>query len=331
MITLTVEEKKVFNNISQQRDPDVKLGDLLAAVVASTSNVDLDTIIPVGTPVNAVSAEEILSVAGVVIHGETVTIGDDVYEFTADADETVSAEGNIAVGIEASTTKSSGTLTMDIQPISGDKVTIGTKVFTFVPVGTDNADGEVSVGDDLAGAKLALVAAINGKDDHNTAHPLVTAAEFGVADACVITAIVGGTAGDDIDTIETFTAGSNAFAADKLVNGADCTAANAITALVAAITDSDTQGVSAVDGENNTIDLTTDLGGVAANEIVLVTDMANGSFTGALKETTFSGGENGSIAIGTTLRADDTYLYLCFGGNTINEKNWRRIELDAAF
>ena len=34
MITLTVEEKKVLNNISQQRDPDVKLGDLLAAVVA---------------------------------------------------------------------------------------------------------------------------------------------------------------------------------------------------------------------------------------------------------------------------------------------------------
>ena len=90
------------------------------------------------------------------------------------------------------------------------KLTIGEKVYLpFVPVGTDNADGEVSVGEDLAGAKLALVAAINGKDDHNTAHPLVTAAEFGVADACVITAIVGGTAGDDIDTIETFTAGSN--------------------------------------------------------------------------------------------------------------------------
>ena len=65
-----------------------------------------------------------------------------------------------------------------------------------------------------------------------------------------------------------------AFAADKLVGGADCTAANAITALVAAITEFDNQGVSAVDGGNNTIDLTTDLGGVAANEIVLVTDMA---------------------------------------------------------
>ncbi len=329
MEALTVEENKVLNNISQQRDPDVKLGDLLAALIASASNVDLDTIIPVGTPVNAVSAEETLSVAGVVIHGETVTIGDDVYQFAADADLTVD-EGAIPVDITGSVTASSGALTMDIQPIAGDKVTLGTKEYTFVPVGTDTADGEISVGADLPGAQLAFQKAVAGIDGVNIPHPLVRATAF-AADVSTIIAIVGGTVGDGIATTSNFTGGTNGFAAVELSGGIDCSAANAITALVAAITASDTQGVSAVDGAGNTIDLTTDLGGVAANEIVLATDMANGSFTGALKETTFSGGENGSIAIGTTLLADDTYLYLCFGGNTITEKNWRRIALDAAF
>lgn len=334
MEALTSLEQKIFNYLSQVRDPDIKLGDIIQNIISAMDNLvgepgaDGITIVA-GTPVNAANAGETLTISGVAKAGETVTIGDDVYEFTADANDTVSAEGNIAVDIEASTVKSSGTLTMDTQPTSGDTITIGEKTYIFVPVGTDNADGEVSIGDDLAGAKLALVAAINGADDHNTAHPLVTAAAFGVADTCVITAIVGGTAGDGIDTAETFTAGSNIFAAAKLAGGSDCSAANAVTALVGTITLEDTQGVSAADGDGNTVVLTADVAGVIGNEIGVSTDMALGAFTA--EAVALSGGIDGTVADALTILADASYIYICVLPNTVADKNWRRIALGNVF
>jgi len=321
-------EKKLFNNLSQQRDPDVLLGDTIAAII--TAGNDANLLIEAGTPVNAVSATNTLTLTGVVVHGEVVEIGEDTYQFAADALQTVTRPEFIAVDIEANTTKSAGELTMDTQPLAGNTVTIGTKVYTFVPVGTDNADGEVSVGVDLAAAKVNLVAAINGTDGISTAHPLVSAAEF-VADACAITALIGGVAGDAIATTETFTAATNIFADVVLAAGADCTAANAILALVAAITASDTQGVGAADGAGDTVVLTSDLGGVAANEITLKTDMANATFTGGLTETEMAGGVDGTVAVGMKFLVDATYLYVCLAGNTIAQKNWRRVSLGSAF
>lgn len=321
-------EKKLFNNLSQQRDPDVMLGDTIAAIITAGNEADL--LIEAGTPVNAVSAASTLTLTGVVVHGETVQIGDDVYQFAADDLQTVTRPEFIPVDIITDTAKATDTLTMDTQPIAGNTVTIGTKVYTFVPVGTDNADGEVSVGADLAGAQAALVAAINGTDGISTPHPLVSAAEFAAND-CVITALVGGVAGNDIATTETFTALTNIFSAVKLATGADCTAPNAITALVAAITWSGTQGVNAVDGAGNTVVLTSDLGGIVANDIELVTDMANATFTGALTETTLLGGVDGTVAAGMKFLIDASYLYACLAGNTLVQKNWRRIALGSAF
>lgn len=322
MNQITTKEKNTLNQVSQQRDLDVKLGDLLSSLTGES--------ITTGTPVNAVSATETLTLTGVVIDGETVSIGDDVYEFTSDALQTVTRPEFISVDIEASTTKSSGTLTMDTQPIAGDTVTIGTKVFTFVPVGTDNADGEVSVGADLGEAQVNLVAAINGTDGISLPHTLVSAADFAAND-CIITVLIGGVAVDVITTTETFTAATNVFAAVTLGGGADCIAANAITALVAAITASDTQGVGAVDGAGDTVVLTSDLGGEAANTIALVTDMANATFTGGITETTLSGGVNGTVASGMKFLVDATYLYVCLDGNTLAQRNWRRISLGAAY
>jgi len=317
MNQITVAEKKTLNQVSQQRDPDVKLGDILSSLIGES--------IKTGTPVNAVSATETLTLIGVVKDGETVTIGEDVYEFASDAAQTVGV-GNIPVDIEANTGKASGTLTMDTQPTAGDKVTIGTKIYTFVPVGTDNADGEVSVGADLAEAKLNLVAAINGVDGISDPHPLVSAAAF-IGDDCVISALKGGTAGNTIATTETFTALTNIFAAATLLLGTDCSAANAITALVAAITAEDTQGVGAADGAGDTVVLTSDLGGEAANEIAVATTMANASFVGDH----LAGGVDGTVATGMTVLIDTTYLYICQAGNTLAQKNWRRIALGNAF
>jgi len=297
------------------------------AITASGADINKTTslIIPTqATPVNAVAATGTLTISGVVIDGETVTIGDDVYEFCADVAQTVTGD-NIAIDITAVSTKSQGTLTIDTQPTAGNTMTIGTKVYTFVPVGTANADGEVSVGTDLATAKTAIVAAINGTDSVNTAHTQVTAAAFAVNN-CVITALIGGVAGDLIATTETFTAGSNIFDAVTLgttTAGVDCVQADAVTALALAITTSDTQGVGAVDGAGDTVVLTVDTKGVAGNSIATTETMANGAFA----QVTLTGGVNGTVGtvVGQIVHYDSTYLYYLNAANTISDNNWRRI------
>ena len=287
-----------------------------------------------GTPVNAVNASKVLTIAGVVIDGETVTIdnpataGTDVYEFLADTAQSKTSPSNIAVDITAFTTKASRVLTVNMQPTNGDKMTIGTKIFTFVPVGTATADGEISIGADLAGAQANIIAAINGTDGINTAHTQVTADVF-AQDACTITALIGGIAGNSIATTETFTAETNIFAGGTLASGADCTAPNAVTALAAAITASDTQGVGGVDGNGDTVDLTADIAGVVGNAITLAKVMANGTFAGGA--TALSGGVDGTVGGEFEPRMDGSYLYLTVAANTIADKNWRRISIGSAY
>ena len=280
------------------------------------------------TPVNAVNATKSLAVSGVVVDGETVTInnpayaGSDVYEFLADTVQSKTAVSNIAVNIMANTVKASNTLTLPTQPTAGDTMTIGTKVYTFVANGAANADGKISVGTSLATAKLAIVAAINGTDSVNTAHPKVSVSAF-AGNVCTLTALVGGVAGNAVVTTETFTAVGNVFSAVTLESGADCTAANAITAFVAAVTAHDTQGVAAADGAGDTIDLTADIAGASGNAITLAETLANGAFAGAA--THLSGGVDGSVGAEHETAFDATYAYFCLADNGVSGKNWRRI------
>lgn len=322
MTNLTAAERKTLNGMSRVRDSSLYLGDKLFNAI--------ELIGKSGTPKNAVNAGETLTVSGVVVHGETVTInnpsvaGTDVYEFLADTAQTKTVATNKAVNIVAKTVKATGTLTMDTQPVSGNTVTIGTKVFTFVPVGTDTADGEVSIGADLAGAQAALVAAINGTDGISDPHPLVRAAAF-AANASVITALIGGVAGNAIATTETFTAASNVFAATTLETGADCSAADAVAALVVAITAVDTQGVGAADGTGDTVVLAADAAGVSGNAIVIGETLANGSFTE--DAIVLSGGVDGTPVDCPGFMMDESYLYVCVAVNTATGKNWRRVSI----
>lgn len=282
-----------------------------------------------GTPVNAVAATGTLTISGVVIDGETVDIGADRYEFCADAAQSLTAGSDFAANITAFTTKSQGTLTVDTQPTSGDTMTIGAKTYTFVPNGTANADGEISRGTDLATAQAAIVAAINGSDGHNVAHTQVSAGAFAV-NASVITALVGGVAGDSIATTETFTAGTNVFDAATLgttTAGVDCTAANAVTALVASITANDTQGVGAADGAGDTVVLTADVKGTAGNAITTTEAMANGAFGAG----TLAGGVNGTVGGQWDILVDSSYLYVAIAANTIADANWRRVSLGTVY
>lgn len=324
MNNLTREETRQVNLLTKWRDVD--LGDVLNEIIDHANRLSLDTT----APVNAVAATKTLTLTGVVVDGETVTInnparaGTDVYEFLADVAQTKTASTNIAVNINANATKASGSLTLPTQPTSGDTMTIGSKTYTFVPNGTANAEGEVSIGTDLATAQAAIVAAINGTDAHNTANSTVSASAFAV-NVCTLTALVGGAGGNEIVTTETFTAVGNVFGAGTLGSGVSCTAANAITALVAAITANDTQGVGAEDGAGDTVVLTADVAGVVGNAIVIGETLTNGAFTAGA--TALSGGVDGTVGYRHELRSDATYLYVCTATNDTSDANWRRIAL----
>lgn len=329
MNNLTAKEIAALNKITAYRR-DLALGTTLQAMINGINSGITDAV-PAGTPVNALNATKALTIDGVVVHGETVVIGSDVYEFSADVAQTVTDEGNIPVNIEAGTTHSTLNLTIASQPISGpvaDTMTIGGKVFTFVPVGTATADGEISVGTDLASAKLAIVAAINGTDGVNQPHPDVRAAAF-AANVCALTALIGGVSGDLIDTTSAFDNVGNLFAGVTLAGGADCSKGDARTALVAAITASDTQGVGAAAGAGDTMLLTADVAGVIGNAIVIGETMAHGAF--AAGAVALSGGLNGTVGVIHQQFIDATYLYRAIANNSISGKNWRRISLGAAY
>lgn len=355
MESLTAHEVNLLNKIycdSRPMDFGTKIQEIITAINLGTGPVGPQgaageqgavgpqgiagpcTEIPSDTPVNAISAQETLTISGVVINGETVTInnpevaGIDVYEFASSV-ALIVGEGNIPVNINAHTVKASDGLTVDINPIAGDTMTIGTKIFTFVPAGTANGDGEIAIGALLTDTQVNIIDAIKGDDLHNDPHPLVTCGAAFENDVLAITALFGGAAGNNIATTETFTAETNVFSAVKLANGADCSAVNAVTALVAAITASDTQGVGAADGAGNTVVLTADIGGVITNTIAIAEDMANGAFTeGALL---LSGGVDGTPGDERTIFMDSSYLYICIAANDVTGKNWRRISLGSAY
>ena len=289
-----------------------------------------------GTAVNAVSAEVVLAISAAVIHGETVTInnpsvaGVDVYEFLSDESQQKSDETNVAVDISAYTTQAVGTLTLVAQPTSGDTMTIGNKTYTFVPVGTDNANGEISVGSDLTEAQENIVAAVNGTDGFNVPHPAVYISEFDSGtNKCTITAYAGGSAGNNIDTAETFSSESNVFAEDTLLTGTDCSASNAVLALVAAVGEFDTQGVTAKDGDGDTVVFAATVAGSSGNAIQVATTLLNGSFANGVDS--LVGGVDATIGSAGKILIDDSYLYCCTKDNSVSDKNWRRISWGQAY
>jgi hypothetical protein len=294
-IKITLHNKEVSGNGWQQTTPPpsfrVKVADLggfgdadNATLAATLGTVTLETVTStkelVIAPVLPAAATGTLTIGGVVIHGETVTIGSRVYEFVAGAAATGS---NVAVNIAASMAAAQGTLTIDTQPTALNTMTIGTRTYVFVANGTANAEGEISVGTNLATAQANIIAAINGTDSVNTANSLVTAAAF-AANASVLTAKIEGTVGNSIVTTENFTAGTNVFDAATLgttTAGTDCSAANAITALVAAITADTSAVVTAVDGAGDTMVVTSKVTGTAGNAYASTETMANGAWGAA--------------------------------------------------
>jgi len=282
-----------------------------------------------GTPVNAKGASIVMTIGGVAVHGEKVTIGDDVLQFAADAAQTVD-EGALPIDITSATAKAQGTLSVGEQPAVGDYFTIGTKKYTIVPEGTGNGDGDVEIGTDVAATRLNIVAAINGSDGFNLPSEVVSAAAFVDAD-CVVTALVGGVAGNSIVFTENLTGVTNEVDGTGTLGtttpGTDCSKGDAKTALLAAL-----QGNAVVEGAagaGDTLTITALVKGVSGNSIAISETMANGSF--AAGATHLAGGVNGTVGEKGQMYADASYIYRAIDDNTIADANWRRVTLGTAY
>ena len=231
-----------------------------------------------GTKVMPVAATNTLTISDVVKDGETVTIGEDVYEFCADAAQTLTEGSTIAVDIEADTTKSTGTLTVSTNPTAGQTLVIGPSgsetTYTFRALADFNAAGEILLGATAAATQAGIIGAIMGTDGVNDPDPYVTIGAF-AENAATVTAKVGGTVGDSIGTTDNITGG---FGAETLGSGADCLAPAAVTAIVAAINAYGTEGVTAADGAGDTVTLTA-TAGAAGNAIATTETMSAGAFT----------------------------------------------------
>ena len=133
------------------------------------------------------------------------------------------------------------------------------------------------------------------------------------------------TIGNDVYEFDTDTSITEGNILVDVSTGA--TAADAVTALVAAITTNGTEPITATDGAGNTIDIVANVKGVLANSIGTTTDCVNGSFGAANLE----GGINGLVALVNEIAIDSSYLYYAIAANTVSDNNWRRISLGNAY
>lgn len=253
-----------------------------------------------------VSATGTLTLTGVAIDGQKIVINGRTYELDDDGNYT-----GVQVDISEYSVKAQGTLTIAEPVTLGDVIQIGTKTYVFV-TGSASDEGEIGLGADEAATKVNIVAAINGTDGANTANSLVSAAAFD-GDACVLTALVGGTAGNSIVSAEIgqgLTHASNIFDATTLgttTAGVDCTAANAVTAIVAAITGDSSAIVSAADGAGDTVVVTALTSGADGNAITTTETMTNGGWGAGV----LSGGvseNDGKIRISVTNAQAETVV-----------------------
>lgn len=147
----------------------------------------------------AANAAGTLTLTGVVVDGERVTLGGRTYEFDTHAVARITS-GRIRADLSGYTTASKGTLRLDTIPTAGDTMTVGGRPYLFKAAADADAPSEISIGVSLAAAITNLLAAINGTDDLNTAHGSVSAAA-GTGTAATTTLTSDATAPSNGDTV----------------------------------------------------------------------------------------------------------------------------------
>jgi len=225
-----------------------------------------------GAPELGAAASGALTFTAGVIDGETLTIGDTDIEISTDG---VAEEGFEAADVSGGTA-SQASAKMSITGFPSDEDTIiisdgeTTDTFEIDVLGTGVEAGNIRV-------------------DLSTQYAKATATlEFtGVVSDGEIVEING--VNFEIDTDDSVTSGNV-----KVWVGANTDAASAIVALAAAIMSNEDCGVTAADGDENTLVVTAEDYGTAANAYTVFTTCANGSW--GAEVTTLSGGDQPSAA-----------------------------------
>ncbi len=279
---------------------------------------------------SAVAGTGVLTISGVVDDTETVTIGTEVYEF--DTSGTVTG-GRIAVDISSYAVAAQGTLTFTGAPAHSESFAVDGVTWTFKSDGTAGGSGVIDIssytvkgsavlsfggsvadaqtvtinsrvyefdtnssitGDvavdvsggatkDLAGAALANAINADGS-------AVVTAEYNAAANELTVTAKAGGTVGN-YTTAENAT---NLSWSGNLTGGTNCTAANAVIAIVA---DFDSATVTAAAGAGTTVIFTAVAAGAPGSLLTFTKSITNASVDGA--------GTLGGTTEGTSCSATD--------------------------
>jgi len=294
----------------------------------TTSGVDCTAANAVTAIVAAVTGGDTQGVGAADGAGDTVvftadtpgTAGDSITTTESPAADAVTA---LVSAITSNDTEGVGAAdgTGDVVDLTADnKGTAANSIGTTTDCGNASFGNATLTGGDAgtqAGICAALETAINGDGS----------ATWGATDnldnTVTITADAKGTAGNSITTTET--CGNANFGGGTLSGGHAGTAAGTVTALVSAINTNDTEGVAAVDGAGDTVDLTADTAGTAANSIGTTTSMANASFG----DSTLTGGVDGTVGVKGEIRWDGSYIYVCTLANTVADANWERAAISS--
>ena len=266
-----------------------------------------------GTPANAVAPYATLTFNGVVVHGETVTVGDDTYQFAADTALTVD-EGNLAVDINAVTVKAHQTLTVPVNPTANDTMTVGAGddevTYTFKAEAVEDTD--IEIGDAVADTQANIVLKLNERKD-------ITCTAF-ADNVATLTAVVGGAAGNSIATTETFTAETNVFGADALASGADCTNANAKAKLLL-VTHADPYYTKAAGSAGESVKFTGTIKGTLLERIECTETCAHGEFDVAHLDN----GVDSVAGVKGDIMIDATHLHILTADQGIDGTNWKKV------
>lgn len=181
----------------------------------------------------------VLRVASPVKEGETITFGTSVFEADINGQTTA---GRVAVALAAAASLIAASIagTFSGTGTDGDTISAGGQVYTLKDTLTGAAN-EVKIGAAAADTRNNFVAAVNAAAGAGTTYGTgtvinasVTAAAVSTADIS-LTAKVKGTVGNAIVLAESGTGFSFAGGATVLASGADCSASDFTTALLAAI------------------------------------------------------------------------------------------------
>jgi len=269
-----------------------------------------------GTPANAVAPYATLAFSGVVVHGETVTVGDDTYQFAADTALTVDA-GNLVVDITAVTVKAHQTLTVAVNPTKDvDTMVIGvagdTTTYTFRDTAGMAEDTDIEIGTDAAATQANIVAKLNERDD-------ITCSAF-ETNVATLTAVIGGTAGNSITCTETFTSGSNLFGAGTLASGSDCSSANAKAKLLL-VTHLDPYYTKAAGSSGDSVKFTGTIKGTLLERIECTETCAHGAFDAVHLDN----GVDSVAGVKGDMMVDATHLHFLTADQGIDGTSWKKV------